>query len=444
MMSRMVAPRLTSSIVPLLVQLPDSIFVISIALLFLLIAGGAIVMIYRLRMQLNKTQSALSDAMKGKLDMISNFNREVRTPLNAVIGMSEQLSHTQLDKEQIELVRSIEHAAGMLLRIMNDAQEVYSLTKGEVQLHTQPFEVYAAFHAVTEEKRKAALDKGLYIDALYEGDQYLRVQGDEERLKQVIRHLVENAIRFTSQGGIQVILRVSKAAENKVLVKVEVKDTGMGIPENMLPHLFGYYSFSRPPQMAAVSGTGLGLAIIQRILHLHGTSIKVDSSPDKGSTFSFEIVYQLSEVQTTVITRRELENMTGNFMEGRNILVADDQEMNLLLLTRILSRWKCNFDKAADGIKAYELFSLHDYDMVLLDVQMPGMTGVEVVGKIRAHADETKSKVPVLAITSDITLKENSRYRDLGFNDCMLKPFRERDIYNTIIRHLPPAEVKVL
>ncbi|WP_343668502.1 ATP-binding protein [Chitinophaga sp.] len=395
-------------------------------------------------MQLNKTKSALSASRNGKLDMITNFNREVRTPLNALIGMSEQLSHTPLNKEQTELVHSIEHAAGVLLRIMNNAQEVYNLAKGDVRLDSQPFEIYAAFQAVTEGRQKAAFEKGLYFDAVYEGDRHLRVLGDEQRLKQVIQHLVENAIRYTTDGGIQVILRVSKAPEDKVLLHVEVHDTGMGIPETMLPHLFGYYSFARPPQMAAVSGAGLGLAIIQHILHLHGTNINVESTPGKGSIFSFGIVYPLSEAQTTVITRRELEDMTGSFMEGRNILVADDQEMNLLLLTRILSRWKCNFDKAADGIAAYELFSLNEYDMILLDVQMPGMTGLEVVKKIREDSDVIKSKVPVLAITSDITLTENSRYRNLGFNDCMLKPFRERDIYNTIIRHLPPEEVKIL
>lgn len=444
MMSLMVARSLTSSIVPLLVQLPDSIFVTGIALFFLLVAIIAIVMNYRLRMQLNKTQAALSASTKGRLDMISNFNREVRTPLNAVIGISEQLTHTSLDKEQRELLHAIDNAAGTLQRIMTNAQDVYDLAKGEVQLKTQPFEIYTAFQAVSDGKRKAAFEKGLYFDVLYEGDQHLRVLGDEQRLKQVILHLIDNAIRYTNHGGVQVIMRVQKANTDKVLMRLEVTDTGIGIAQNMLPHLFRYYSFARPPQMDPVSGAGLGLAITQGLVQLHGTKVKVESEPGRGSTFSFEITYTCVEAKMTVITRKEVEDMTGSFMEGRNILVADDQEMNLLLLTRILSRWKCKFDKAADGIAAYDLFSKYDYDIVLLDVQMPGMTGLEVVKKIREDRDAMKAKIPVLAITSDITLRENSRYKDLGFTDCMLKPFRERDIYNTIIRHLPPAEVKVL
>lgn len=444
MMSLMVARSLTSSIVPLLVQLPDSIFVTGIALFFLLAAIIAIVMNYRLRMQLNKTQAALSASTKGRLDMISNFNREVRTPLNAVIGMSEQLTHTSLDKEQRELLHAIDNAAGTLQRIMTNAQDVYDLAKNEVQLNTQPFEIYTAFQVVSDGKRQAAFEKGLYFDVLYEGDQHLRVLGDEQRLKQVILHLIDNAIRYTNHGGVQVIMRVQKANTDKVLMRLEVKDTGIGISQNMLPHLFRYYSIARPPHMDQVSGAGLGLAITHGLLQLHGTKLKVESEIGRGSTFSFEITYTCVEAKMTVITRKEVEDMTGSFMEGRHVLVADDQEMNLLLLTRILSRWKCKFDKAADGIAAYDLFSKYDYDIVLLDVQMPGMTGPEVVKKIREDRDAMKAKIPVLAITSDITLRENSRYIDLGFTDCMLKPFRERDIYNTIIRHLPPAEVKVI
>lgn len=445
MMSRMVAGRLTSYIVPLLVQLPDSMFVISIALLLLLSAIGAIVIVmnYRLRKQLNKTKGALFQSIQGKLDMVTNFNREVRTPLNALVGMSEQLTHTSLDRKQRELVHAIENAASMLQRMITNMQEVYTLEKGEVKLVINPFEIYTTFHTITEEKRKAAFEKGLFLEALYEGDQYLRVLGDEPRLKQVMVQLLDNAIRCTAQGGIQVLLRASKANDGKALIYLEVKDTGVGIAADMVPHLFSYDGFARPPQMAAMSGAGLGLAIVHKILQLHGTHIKVDSSPEKGSSFAFELTYPLADPSTLVITRQENGEMTAGSIEGRNILIADDQEMNLVLLSHILSRWKCNFDKAADGIAAYELFSQRDYDMVLLDIQMPGMTGLEVVKKIREDRDEQKARVPVLAITSDVTIAENNRYRALGFTDCMLKPFREGDIYNTITRYLPPAGVGV-
>lgn len=444
MILRMVVFKLTSCVVPLLVQTPENILFISLALLFMLIAGIAFAIIYRLRIQLSKAETALSEQLQGKLDMITNFNREVRTPLNAVIGMSEQLAHTRLDKEQRELVHTIEHAASLLQRILDNAQEISSLEKGEIQLDALPFDMYAAFTHVINEKRNLAFGKGLYLEAKYEGEQHLRMIGDEKRLVEIMHHLIENAVKFTQSGGILVNLRVEKISEEKVVAKFIVEDTGVGIPANLLPQLFGYYTAARPAQAPVISGTGLGLAIIRRLLQLHHTELVVESEVGRGSTFAFEIAYPMANAQTMVISARELEEMTGQYMEGRNVLIADDQEMNLLLLSRILSRWKCHFDKANDGIAAYELFSHHDYDLVLLDVQMPGMTGKEVVKKIREDSDATKAKIPVLAITSDITMTDNGRYSELGFNDCLLKPFREKDIYSTIIRHLPPAGVKVL
>lgn len=444
MISRMVVSRLTSCNVPLLVLSPENILFIGLALLFMIISVVAIFIIYRLRIQLSKAEADLSAQLQGKLDMITNFNREVRTPLNAVIGISEQLAHTRLEKEQLELVHTIEHAAGLLQRIMDNAQQISSLEKGAIQLDAFPFDIYTAFSHLVAEKRSIAFAKGLYLEARFDGEQHLRVIGDEKRLVEIMHHLVDNAIRYTQSGGVLVNLRLEKTSDDKGLAKFTVEDTGIGIPENMFPHLFGYYSAGRPAQATVISGTGLGLAIIRRLLQLHHTGLSVVSEVGRGSTFSFEIVYTIAHAQTTVISAKELEDAPGQYMEGRNVLIADDQEMNLLLLSRILSRWKCNFDKANDGIAAYELFSHHDYDLVLLDVQMPGMNGKEVVKKIREDSDETKAKVPVLAITSDITMTDNGRFSELGFNDCLLKPFRERDIYSTIIRHLPPAGVKVL
>jgi CheY-like chemotaxis protein/nitrogen-specific signal transduction histidine kinase len=399
---------------------------------------------YRLRIRLSKTETALSAQLQGKLDMITNFNRDVRTPLNAVIGMSEQLAHTRLDKEQFELVHTIEHAAGLLQRVLDNSWQISSLEKGKIHLDALPFDLYAAFTLFIAEKRSIAFTKSLYLEARYDGEQHLRITGDEKRLVEIMHHLVDNAIKYTQSGGVVVHLQLEHTSEDKGLVKFSVKDTGVGIHENMFPYLFGYYSVARPAPVNAESGSGVGLAITRRLLQLHHAALKVESEVGKGSTFSFEIGYPMARAQTMVISARELEEMPGRYMEGRNVLIADDQEMNLVLLSRILSRWKCNFDKANDGIAAYELFSQHDYDLVLLDIQMPGMNGNEVVKKIRQDSDQTKAKVPVLAITSDITMTDNGRFSELGFDDCLLKPFREKDIYSTIIRHLPLTGVKVV
>lgn len=140
--------------------------------------------------------------------------------------------------------------------------------------------------------------------------------------------------------------------------------------------------------------------------------------------------------QTMIITQREIDKMNSDFMKGKYVLVADDQEMNLLLMDKILTRWQCRFDKAMDGAAAYELFMANQYDMILLDLQMPRMTGIDVTKRIRADKDPLKARVPVLALTSDITMPETEEFRLAGFDDYLLKPFREKDIYHTIVRHL--------
>lgn len=147
--------------------------------------------------------------------------------------------------------------------------------------------------------------------------------------------------------------------------------------------------------------------------------------------------------QTVIITQRDVENMTGDFIKGKYILIADDQEMNLLLLDKILTRWQCRFDKAADGVVAYELFLANQYDLVLLDLQMPRMTGIEVIKKIRADKDPQKALIPVLALTSDVTMPGNEAFLLAGFNAYLLKPFREKDIYYSVIKHLLPVNVSV-
>ena len=433
--------KLTPCILPFVIMLAGTssvIIILAAAILLLLCTAG--ITLRRLRKKLQHTEHSLLVEMNGRLDMINNFNREVRTPLNAVIGFSEQLSHTPLQKEQQELVHNIEHAAADLMKLMNNSQDMRNLLNSDLQLSHDTFNVSQVFLSTMEAMQPLAKAKGLLFNPTFEGDNKLQVTGDVARLQQIFTHLTDNAIRYTETGSVSVYLQVSLLPGDKAIVQLEVTDTGIGISQELLPHIFEYYSYNRPYHLRPLSGAGIGLNITRQLLLLHGSDITVESSPGKGSHFSCRIVYPVAPApQTLIITQREIEQSDGHLMEGRHVLVADDQEMNLLLISKILTRWKCTFDKAADGAIAWELFCSKQYDMVLLDVQMPRMTGMEVVQKIREQHDSQVANTPVLAITSDTTMKE--KFREAGFNDCLLKPFREKDIYNTIIRHLPPVKI---
>jgi CheY-like chemotaxis protein/nitrogen-specific signal transduction histidine kinase len=386
-------------------------------------------------------QKALDQA-RARSVFLANMSHEIRTPLNSIVGFSEQLGHTPLDEEQRDLLHAVEVSADMLMEVVNDVLDFSKLDSDYISIQKQPFTLYQAVSDVVNTMRVQASRKELELQFSFEGSLHQHVQGDMFRLKQVLVNLIGNAIKYTDKGSITVTGKLEKQDDQHGVFTLAVADTGPGMPPEALPRIFERFYQARSPRQE-VKGTGLGLAITQRLVKLHGGDIGVESEVGKGSCFTFHIPYELvTPPQTVVVTQQDIEHMNGNQLEGLYVLIADDQEMNLLLLKMILTRWKCRFDMAKDGVTAYELFKTNNYDLVLLDLQMPQMSGIDVVTRIRTDIDSRKSKVPVLVLTADITQQDEESFRKAGFNDWMLKPFRERDIYKVIIKHLPKARVE--
>jgi signal transduction histidine kinase/CheY-like chemotaxis protein len=398
----------------------------------------ALMRIRKMKKTLQQKDEIITQQLQSRVDILTNINQEIRTPLNAIIGFAEQLSHSSLEKDQRELLKTVEKAGGMLMKMVNNVQDLSKLERNELLLEQQPFSLYHTFNEITTILRMQASRKQLQLNATYEGNRQIQIMGDEARLKQILTNLGDNAIRYTDNGIVTLRMQVDKSPDGKASVNIIVNDTGRGIPEETLPFIFEHFSRRRVPYIAAVNGVGLGLAITKGLLKLHNGILNISSIEGSGSTVYCTIHYNVvPAAKMMLITQREVEQMTGNFMEGRYVLIADDQEMNLALIEKILTRWKCRFDRAVDGQAAYDLFCANNYDMVLLDLQMPRMSGIEVVKKIRTDKDSVKANVPVLALTADTTLPDNDAFLEVGFDDYLLKPFRERDIYNVIIRHLP-------
>ncbi|PSL33241.1 hybrid sensor histidine kinase/response regulator [Chitinophaga ginsengisoli] len=431
------APSVNDITVPAVITVIDPSFLLPVLLFALVIV--LLYYIWCLRKQITYINRTGKDVKDARLNMISNISQEVRTPLNAIIGFSEQLSYTALDCNQRELLGAVENAAGMLMQIQQNIQELGWLQKGELHLDTYPFSPYKIFDTVTRQLSSRAYNKRLQFEITYEGDQQLEVTGDGDRLTRILACLVENAIKYTDAGSVHCHMQVEKQASGNIQVSIQVRDTGSGITPERLPYIFDQYMYNGTPVTGTLHGAGLGLALVRALVELHNGQLTVESTPGKGSCFSCSLSYQpLPPPQTIIVTQQELSQTTGQLMKDRYILVADDQEMNLALMDRILTRWQCRFDKASDGVAAYELFVCNNYDMVLLDLQMPRMTGVEVVKRIREDKEPTKAHIPVLALTADTTMPANQEFIDAGFDDYLLKPFREKDIYNVIIRHLRP------
>lgn len=415
---------------------------ISLFIFFLLTATAGAILYgdYRRKAkQLAIEKAKALEEARARSVFLANMSHEIRTPLNSLVGFTEQLSHTPLREEQRELLRAIELSADMLMEVVNDVLDFSKLDSDYISIQRQPFTLYQAVQDVINTMRGQAARKQLDLQFSFEGSQQQHVQGDMFRLKQIFINLIGNAIKYTETGSITVKGKLEQQGAQRGLFTFSVTDTGPGMPPEALPRIFERFYQARSPRLD-IKGTGLGLAITQRLVKLHGGDIYVESEVGKGSVFSGSIPYELAHPpQTVVVTQQDIEQLNGHRLEGLYVLIADDQEMNLLLLKIMLTRWKCRFDMAKDGATAYELFQTNNYDLVLLDFQMPRLSGIDVVSRIRTDTDPQKAKVPVIVLTADISKQDEDSFRKAGFNDWMLKPFREKDMYRMIVKHVSRA-----
>lgn len=413
-------------------------------LLFCMVLGAVICSILYLdRRKLKAAKKAALEVAQTSSDFLNNMSHEIRTPLNSIVGFSEQLSYTPLNADQQELLRAVSISADMLMEVVNDVLDFSKLEGDYISIQKQAFPLYPAFEEVINTMSVQATKKKLILNFDFQGKQQTQVVGDTFRLKQILFNLVSNAIKYTDEGEVSVKAVLEEEQEGKALLTFTVTDSGPGISEEALPHIFDRFYQVKSPRITEIKGTGLGLAITKRLLLMHGGDIEVDSAPGKGSRFTGHIPYETVQVTVVEVSKaKEKVEKTGARMADKYVLVADDQEMNLLLLKMILTRWQCRFDMAVDGSIAWELFQQNNYDLVLLDLQMPKMSGIDVVQKIRQDKDSRKAKVPVLALTADISQQDMIDFRKAGFNDWLLKPTREKDIYATMVKYVDTAKVE--
>ncbi|NSL86392.1 response regulator [Chitinophaga sp. Mgbs1] len=396
------------------------------------------------RMFVNRLETSRSDAHEQariRTNFLANMSHEIRTPLNSIVGFSEQLSFTDLKPGQRDLLGSVEVASEMLMQVVNDVLDFSKLEKEYISIQQEPFLLFRAFDEVVSIMRIQAKQKNLNFNVSFEGNKSWEVRGDRFRLKQILLNLISNAIKYTPRGSVTITAKLEKETEEKSLFLFTITDTGEGISQEAQIHLFERF-YQATPSRTTIKGTGLGLAITKRLVELQGGNISFTSELHVGTQFICYIPFEIvSAPMMVAITQKDLEEETPSaLMEGRYVLVAEDQEMNLLLMKMMLTRWKCRFDMAKDGELALQLFDQNDYDLVLLDLHMPKLSGIDVVERIREHKDPEKAKVVCLALTADISDDEERDFRKAGFNAWLMKPFREKDIYEVVRKHLLSGE----
>jgi PAS domain S-box-containing protein len=378
------------------------------------------------------------DAVKAKQQFLSNMSHEIRTPMNAIIGFTKVVLKTELSAKQKEYLTAIKMSGDSLIVLINDILDLAKVDAGKMTFEQVPFKMALSISAMIHLFETKIQEKNLVLIKEYDTNIPEILVGDPVRLHQIILNLVSNAVKFTSKGKITVSARLLDEDGEKATVQFAVSDTGIGIPESKIDKIFENFQQASSGTSRLYGGTGLGLAIVKQLVEPQGGSINVKSKIDEGSTFSFILSFQRTKEETPVETElMELDTDIRNI----KVLVVEDIALNQLLMKTLLDDFGFERDIVSNGRIAIEKLKDKEYDIVLMDLQMPEMNGFEATDYIR---NKLNSKIPIIALTADVTTVDLEKCKAVGMNDYIAKPVDERLLYSKIITLVKkPVDAKI-
>ncbi len=393
--------------------------------------------------ELSMANAELSRVMRSKDDFLSAMSHELRTPLNAILGLSESLAegvYGDMNTKQVKSINTIAESGHHLLALINDLLDIAKIGAGKMELELTKANVedlcQASLRFVMEQAQKQKINLKLVMD-----NQSVMLTADERRLKQILVNLLSNAVKFTPNGG-SVTLETKCDLESESLM-FSVRDTGIGIATEDLKRLFSPFTQLDSKLSRQYAGTGLGLTLVMKLVELHGGSVAVESEIGKGSCFTVRIpckgldtLNQHNPSGTISLTEiTPAETLPSN---TPLILVADDNEINLMTVTDYLRANKLRVIQARDGLEAVKMVREHIPSLVLMDIQMPLMDGLDAIAHLRA--DDKHTDMPIIALTSRAMVGDRERCIAVGANDYLSKPVNMKQLVKTIRAHLPNDE----
>jgi len=394
--------------------------------------------------ELLKAKDLAEEVAKTKTHFLANMSHEVRTPMNGIIGLTKLLLNTELTKKQKEYLNAIDISSNTLLTVVNDILDISKIEAGKMRFEQKEFKLVNLISSVVDVFEAKAAEKQIELVSLIDKDIPENIIGDSIRLNQILYNLMNNAIKFTPKGKVTVKIDQVAKANNIITLNIAIIDTGIGIQKENLQKIFDVFTQEKDDTTRKYGGTGLGLTIVKKIVELQGGTIKLESEPEKGSTFSVELDFEVplnNDNNVGVIEQHSEQFDDYPELEGLNVLFAEDNSINQLLVNDLLSDIGAHVKIVDNGQDALNFFNTNHYDIILMDMQMPIMDGYDAIKQIR----EKGSEIPIIALTAHATDGEKEKCIVAGADNYLSKPFQPHELLGMIKNmtkdvSIPPTE----
>ena len=375
----------------------------------------------QLEFELKGARHKAEESSKAKAMFLANMSHEIRTPLNGIVGMAEQLAQSQLDADQRYFVDIMRSASSTLLSIINDVLDISKIESGKFSIETTPFNLNETIRRTLSIFGEKAKQTNVSLDIELMDDRGIMHLGDPHRLSQVLFNIVGNAMKFTQAGYVRVTSHLARGENDICLVSFSIEDTGVGMDMAYLTKVFEAFTQEDASVTRKFGGSGLGLSIARNIVHIMGGTLEIESEKGKGTRVNIRIPMRISNEKT----KQDIVEITDlqKSLKGLRILAVEDNELNRMVLQVILKKCEVVLTIAHNGQEAIDLIQQQEFDLVLMDVQMPIVDGLEATKYIR---NELKMIIPIIGLSANAMREEVEICKQAGMNDYLVKPYSER------------------